>query len=66
MSVVLGGSMAERDGVQQKTRAKSSKTKKRKLRFDTQPWYAEVARKMSAARKPAELPKISAAPLVPD
>jgi len=25
-----------------------------------------VARKMSAARKPAELPKISAAPLVPD
>ena len=61
--------MAERDGVQQKTRPKSSKTKKRKLRFDTQPWYAEVARKMSAARKPAELPKlpkISAAPLVPD
>ena len=53
MSVVLGGSMAERDGVQQKTRPKSSKTKKRKLRFDTQPWYAEVARKMSAARKPA-------------
>jgi hypothetical protein len=58
--------MPERDGVQQKTRAKSSKTKKRKLSFDTQSWYAEAARKMSAARKPAELPKISAAPLVPD
>ena len=66
MSVVLGGSMPERDGVQQKTRAKSFKTKKRKLSFDTQSWYAEAARKMSAARKPAELPKISAAPLVPD
>jgi hypothetical protein len=39
--VVLGGSMAERDGVQQKTKAKSSKTKKRKLSFDTQSWYAE-------------------------
>ena len=52
--------MAERDGVQQKTRAMSSKTKKRKLSFDTQSWYAEAARKMSAARKPAELPKISA------
>ena len=64
--MVLGGSMPERDGVQQKTRAKSSKTKKRKLSFDTQSWYAEAARKMSAARKPAELPKISAAPLVPD
>jgi len=47
--------MPERDGVQQKTRAKSSKTKKRKLSFDTQSWYAEAARKMSAARKPAEL-----------
>ena len=58
--------MPERDAVQQKTRAKSSKTKKRKLSFDTQSWYAEAARKMSAARKPAELPKISAAPLVPD
>ena len=58
--------MPERDGVQQKTRAKSSKTKKRKLSFDTQSWYAEAAREMSAAQKPAELPKISAAPLVPD
>ena len=40
----------------------------RRQRFDAEPWYAEAARKMSAARKSSERPVVEepAPPLAPD
>jgi len=32
-----------------------SQPKRRKFSFEAEPWYAEAARKLSAAKKPAEL-----------
>jgi hypothetical protein len=32
-----------------------SKSKRRNVNFQNEPWYAEAARKLSAAKKPAEL-----------
>jgi hypothetical protein len=31
-----------------------TKPKRRRVRFEAEPWYAEAARKVSAAKKPAE------------
>jgi hypothetical protein len=33
----------------------SSHPKRRKLSFEAEPWYAEAARKLSAAKKPADM-----------
>jgi hypothetical protein len=38
----------------------------RKTSFELQPWYAGAARKISAARKPADMHEVPEAPLAPD
>lgn len=64
--------MPSRDRAQLRT-AKSqavkpvgSKTKTRKLTFETQPWYAEAARRFSAARKQDDLQYVLSEPLASD
>jgi hypothetical protein len=58
--------MPTRERARQKTAKRQAtlqpevKPKRRRVRFEAEPWYTEAARKMSAAKKPMERQSVTA------